>query len=179
MGRVKNITQIEANRYAVITCYYDGLGRVTSLKEGNFTTSTYQYFPSQVLQITYGAFGANDTVSYNLNVQGLATSDNIGDSMAYDNMGEQIYKSYGSSATIYTWANGDITLETSNGSSVIPLYHTALESRNFGMPEFGKMCKHLAYYPGHSFGFDAQGRVSADTATSTLNGTMITLYSYY
>jgi hypothetical protein len=152
---------------------------------GNTPQITYQYSGNTAVEVDYTPSGTpSNTITYYLNGQGLATSDNLGDSMSYDAFGEQIYANNANGIYTYTWSNGDIISANtySGGSNTITIYtyHSALQSLNLGRPEFGKSTKHLPYWSNQSYGFDSLGRLSSDTMlTGVGNGKIVTLYSYY
>jgi len=191
-GLIATYTQVISdngvNTTTVYTFSYDGQNRLTEYQATGKVPITFAYSSGQVTQTQ----GTSITI-YSLNSQGLATSDNQGNTYVYDNNGyltAQTNTAQGTSAT-YTISNGDVLSEVSTSAGVTTNYaYTFLSTADYrsnGTSFLGKSNVNLVNSetisnPGtstytFSYTFDSKGRVQTQQVVS--NGETITdTYTY-
>ena len=177
---------------------YDTLGRVISIV-GPYSTTTYTYHQSSVTALKVTPF-LTDSIVYTLNSQGLAMSDNIGNTYTYDADGYHVSTIYsgGQSYDSLYILNGDlidsvhVNTATNTRIEFGATYTTQKETRDFGMAFLGKTNTHLINIgpPNISWGnsnvsahyifeFDGQNRVIQEIKAYRPTSAIINEFSYY
>jgi hypothetical protein len=182
---------------------YDSIGRLMTAQTDTVVTA-YTYMANTVTVATLLA-GQTFLNNYDINMQGLATSDSKGFVYSYDSAGYLIAMSYTLSSkydsTLYTITNGDVDTiiehqadaATNNVITTTYTFLTKLDNRIFGLNFLGNQNKYLvstknisqnlngsiyttAYI--YSYIYDSGGRVSQQIESSG-SATYTTTYSYY
>jgi YD repeat-containing protein len=199
--RVLTITIEEAADTRTATFAYNSAGQCTEAIL--FTPGrriTYSYSTSQVVAFNYDQSPAtpSDTVIYQLNSEGLATSDNLGNTFTYNSDGQLISTTNTSGySSTNTWSNGNMVASTDNTGGATTTYNWTYytdkpDTRSIGMEWQGKRSRNLlsgytlsSTAPGsttstHTFvyEFDSEGRVSKMTDTDGNGWNIVYRYTY-
>lgn len=175
--------------------FYDEQGRLI-VHQSRTDVTTYQYDGHQVTQ----THNFSAPVIYQLDDQGLAVSDDHGNTFTYNASGRLVLKrnKFGDTVLANVISNGDVTSTFASG----PInrdtfsYATTAEMRDFGTSFLGKGAPHLLQEertsapPGsyvsyrfilaHAYEFDAAGRVTKETVTETITNQVwaVMLFEY-
>lgn len=181
---------------------YDSEGRLTRWEQTGAGTTylvTIQYGSGTVTwteSFTDSSGTQSGTTIYTLNGQGLAASDNSGNTYTYNADGNQTMTSGSSGSFTYTWVGGNNTVETAADSSgtvqgtTTKTYLTdKVDYRDYGLGFMGKPSKNLISSSASTWGgstqnatytyeYDSKGRVSKETMTYSGSTPSVTTYTY-
>lgn len=189
-GLIASYTQVlsvnGATTTTVFTFSYDGQNRLTELQETGQQPITFTYGTGQVTQ----AQANSNTIIYTLNSQGLAVSDNVGDSYVYTNgyLTTKTSTVGGVTSTYtYTVSNGNVVSEVAGTNNYAWTFLSTADYRSTGTGFLGKSNVNLintetVSNPNTStytftYTFDSKGRVQTQQIVSGANSETDT-YTY-
>jgi len=170
------------------TYTYDTTGRLVLIARSDGSSTSYTYATGSVTETNTPAGGAASSIVFALNADGLAISDSRGTTYQYDSNGYTIKTVYSSFTDSRTIVNGNIVVETRDGSSPVTYnvsYTPLRDCQDYGLSFLGKQSRNLRQTqfatdgtPPINYIYEfANGKLVTRTATG--GASLVSTFTYY